>query len=183
MERKKRVLVVEDDARSRKLFSIALEAVYDIVEAASGAEAIQRAHSNDPLDLIIIDLELPDTIGDEYVSRNTSGRAPLPRRFGLDLVGPSFFAIAFREHAALEKKRFAAYFFHVALALSEVTLHLLFGGIWPRPRARTTEQEQTKKDERQLHRGKTITSIRPALSPFVTVTNSGGPRSLERSWA
>jgi len=64
MERKKRILVVEDDIGSRKLILLVLGAAYGLIEAANGAEAIDRAHASEPLDLIIIDLELPDVTGD-----------------------------------------------------------------------------------------------------------------------
>ena len=63
MERKKRILVVEDDIGSRKLILLVLGAAYGLIEAANGAEAIDRAHASEPLDLIIIDLELPDVTG------------------------------------------------------------------------------------------------------------------------
>ena len=67
MERKKRILVVEDDIGSRKLILLVLGAAYDLIEAANGAEAIDRAHASEPLDLIIIDLELPDVTGDTVI--------------------------------------------------------------------------------------------------------------------
>ena len=67
MERKKKILVVEDDIGSRKLILLILGAAYDLIEAANGAEAIDRAHASEPLDLIIIDLELPDVTGDKVI--------------------------------------------------------------------------------------------------------------------
>ena len=67
MERKKRILVVEDDIGSRKLILLILGTAYDLIEAANGAEAIDRAHASEPLDLIIIDLELPDVTGDKVI--------------------------------------------------------------------------------------------------------------------
>ena len=67
MDRKKRILVVEDDIGSRKLMILVLGAAYDLIEAANGAEAIDRAHTGEPLHLIIIDLELPDVTGDDVI--------------------------------------------------------------------------------------------------------------------
>jgi CheY-like chemotaxis protein len=67
MEHKKKILVVEDDAGSRKLILLVLGRAYDLIEAANGAEAIDLAHASEPPDLIITDLELPDVTGDKLI--------------------------------------------------------------------------------------------------------------------
>lgn len=70
MDRNKRILIVEDDAGSRKLMSILLSrASYEIISAANADEAMVRAHSTDPVDLIIMDLELPGLTGGKIIEQ------------------------------------------------------------------------------------------------------------------
>ena len=68
MERKKRILIVEDDAGSRKLMAILLSrASYDTITAGNAAEAIDRASHPELVDLIVMDLELPGITGGEII--------------------------------------------------------------------------------------------------------------------
>ena len=63
------VLVVEDDARLRELVRRELEAVgYRVVEAASGGDGLARALDGD-IDLVVLDLNLPDVDGIEVAER------------------------------------------------------------------------------------------------------------------
>lgn len=59
---KLRVLVVEDDAFTRRLVSGTLKGQYDLVEAANGEAAVDAYESYAP-DAVFLDIELPDTNG------------------------------------------------------------------------------------------------------------------------
>jgi CheY-like chemotaxis protein len=60
MDRKKRILLVEDDSGSRKLMSLILSrAGYETVSVTNAVEALERARAAEPMDLVIMDLELP----------------------------------------------------------------------------------------------------------------------------
>lgn len=64
-----RILVVDDEPRIRRFLRLALEAAgYDVVEAASGAEALKAAVTAAPA-LVILDLGLPDMDGKDVISR------------------------------------------------------------------------------------------------------------------
>ena len=69
MTDKKKILLVEDHLDMRRLMALFLErAGYDVVEAETGLDAIERATTMQP-DLITMDLGLPDVKGDEAVAR------------------------------------------------------------------------------------------------------------------
>ena len=69
MERKKGILVVEDDSICRKLVKVVLgQSDYDIAEVENGLDAVNQAYANRP-DLIIMDLQLQDINGDEVIER------------------------------------------------------------------------------------------------------------------
>jgi excisionase family DNA binding protein len=62
---KKRILVVDDDEQTRKLFKEALEKNnYHVLISDNGSKAVKLAQSWD-FDLIFLDLEMPDTDGVE----------------------------------------------------------------------------------------------------------------------
>jgi len=66
---RKKILLVEDHSDMRRLMSLFLErAGYDVVEAETGLDAIERATTTQP-DLITMDLGLPDVEGDEAIAR------------------------------------------------------------------------------------------------------------------
>jgi two-component system cell cycle response regulator DivK len=69
MAGKKKILVVEDNSDIRHLMVFFLEQMgYDVVEAATGLAAIERATATLP-DLITMDLGLPDLTGGEATAR------------------------------------------------------------------------------------------------------------------
>ena len=64
-----RVLVVEDNERNRKLVLAVLEVAGMTVEAVrSGTEALERCVGGD-LDLVLLDIQLPDLDGVEVLRR------------------------------------------------------------------------------------------------------------------
>ena len=64
-----RILVVDDEPQIRRMLRTSLGAHgYDIVESASGAEALVRVADDAP-DIVILDLGLPDLDGTEVIRR------------------------------------------------------------------------------------------------------------------
>jgi two-component system, cell cycle sensor histidine kinase and response regulator CckA len=64
------VLVVDDETSIRALMSRVLQtAGYEVVIAASGAEAIARFHDMEHCDLVLTDLMMPEMNGDELARR------------------------------------------------------------------------------------------------------------------
>ena len=74
----KKILVVDDEAQIRKFLRISLGAQHHIVlEASTGREAVAMA-AQDPPDLVILDLSLPDLDGHDVISRlRECGPAPI----------------------------------------------------------------------------------------------------------
>jgi CheY-like chemotaxis protein len=72
---KKRILIVEDNFDARELLVLVLRrSGYDIVEAATGLEAVDKARDEHP-DLILMDLGLPGITGDEATARIKADRS------------------------------------------------------------------------------------------------------------
>jgi CheY-like chemotaxis protein len=66
---KTRILIVEDNEDNRTLFSYLLEkAGYEVHLASTGEQGLTMAWSVEP-DLILMDIQLPDIMGDEVVRR------------------------------------------------------------------------------------------------------------------
>lgn len=66
---RERILVVDDEPQIQRFLKPALDAAgYDVVEAATGAEALKAAVTAAPA-LVILDLGLPDMDGKEVVTR------------------------------------------------------------------------------------------------------------------
>jgi two-component system, cell cycle response regulator DivK len=64
-----RILVVEDNPANLELMSYLLRAAgHEVVEASSATDAEQRARAHH-LDLIVVDIELPDMTGYELLGR------------------------------------------------------------------------------------------------------------------
>jgi CheY-like chemotaxis protein len=98
------VLVIDDNAKNRKLARDVLEAAgFDTLEAATGAEGIVLAGEHDP-DVILLDLRLPDMHGVEVVGQLKDGE----RTARIPVVAVS--ATSLREHGDwLEAAGFAGY--------------------------------------------------------------------------
>ena len=76
----KRILIVDDKATSRELLRTVLEKQgYAVIEAGDGAEALQKAHADNP-HLILLDLQLPIRNGYEVLGelRQDANYATLP---------------------------------------------------------------------------------------------------------
>lgn len=68
----KRILIVDDDAQIRASLRKALRAEgYEVILAADGQEGIERFHES-PVDLLLLDLNLPVTSGWDTFERLTS---------------------------------------------------------------------------------------------------------------
>lgn len=66
---KSRILIVEDNSDVRRLMALVLgRSGYEVVEAATGIEALDQTHATHP-DLIIMDLSIPKMTGDEVTAR------------------------------------------------------------------------------------------------------------------
>ena len=63
-----RVLVVDDERPIRRFLQASLSGQYEVIEAASGEDALRAVVSNQP-DLIILDLGLPDIDGVDVTRR------------------------------------------------------------------------------------------------------------------
>ena len=58
------VLLVDDDPAVREMFSQALRlAGFDVMEASTGGEALERLRSNTQIGVILLDLKMPDMDG------------------------------------------------------------------------------------------------------------------------
>jgi DNA-binding NtrC family response regulator len=64
---KEKILVVEDEKNLLRLYQTVLHAKgYDVVTAVDGREALQKIRS-EPVVLVVLDLELPDGYGLDYL--------------------------------------------------------------------------------------------------------------------
>ncbi len=74
------VLIVEDYADTRTMMKFLLQRFgYDVIEAADGQEAVERAKENQP-DLILMDLSLPvmDGLTATQIIRKVEGYSKIP---------------------------------------------------------------------------------------------------------
>src|SRR5437868_7757428 len=70
-----RVLVVDDDVvmreQSARIFG---DAAWSVRTAGCGAGALEHINSEEPYDILIVDLNLPDVLGTELIARVPVGR-------------------------------------------------------------------------------------------------------------
>ena len=59
-----RILVVDDDARLRDLYSLELGERHEVLTSGSARDAISRLHEHRP-DLVVLDIRMPDMDGIE----------------------------------------------------------------------------------------------------------------------
>lgn len=80
MDRPIRLLVVDDDAPTRRLLSAALcgDGVYEVVTARSGDEAIGIYRDSPDFDLIVSDLTMPGMPGLEFIAKIRSFNCQAP---------------------------------------------------------------------------------------------------------
>jgi two-component system, cell cycle response regulator len=65
-----RILVVDDDSMSRKLLRRAVETQgYEVVDAATGAEALKALAGDQSFDAVLLDIEMPELDGFETLER------------------------------------------------------------------------------------------------------------------
>jgi CheY-like chemotaxis protein len=64
-------LVIDDDASLREALTLALEDLFQVYTAATGAEGLTRLQ-DDPIPLVLLDLHLPDLDGFEVLRRITA---------------------------------------------------------------------------------------------------------------
>ncbi|MGC9328053.1 MAG: response regulator [Candidatus Hinthialibacter sp.] len=64
----KRIALVEDNPDNRLLVHVILEETYEVIEYASGMEALQGLKADKP-DLVLLDISLPEMDGVEVLRR------------------------------------------------------------------------------------------------------------------
>ena len=91
----KTVLIVDDDEHLREILTAMLRfSGYEISEAATGTEAVNKAISEKP-DLILLDIELPDIKGPD-VARAIKNN---PTSANMPIIGCSAFGWEYRKEA------------------------------------------------------------------------------------
>lgn len=69
MDSKKRVLIVDDEPKIGRIFSVKLKlAGYDVVSTTSGAEAIELVRAQ-KFDVMLLDVLMPDVTGIDVLER------------------------------------------------------------------------------------------------------------------
>lgn len=68
-EKMPRILIVDDDPLNIKVLNAMLKAEYEIVVALSGDEALQRVATNPRLDVILLDIRMPEMDGFQVCER------------------------------------------------------------------------------------------------------------------
>jgi two-component system OmpR family response regulator len=76
-QRRRRVLIVEDEPALRLSYERAFQPSYDLVFASTGAEALEQLQLYRP-DVAVLDMRLPDTDGVELLRRIRVTQPDLP---------------------------------------------------------------------------------------------------------
>lgn len=66
---RKKILVVEDSPMMTRMYRMVLGPHYDLVFAANGAEGLDRAAAEPDVDLLVVDINMPQMDGLEFVTR------------------------------------------------------------------------------------------------------------------
>jgi CheY-like chemotaxis protein len=94
----RKILVADDNTASRELIREVLEmSGYDVVEAADGADAVNRARENAP-DLVLVDIQMPRLDGYGVLRELRAD----PRLSGLHVVALTAFAMQGDRERALD---------------------------------------------------------------------------------
>ncbi|HEX6977904.1 MAG TPA: response regulator transcription factor [Alphaproteobacteria bacterium] len=88
MSRRRKILIIDDDAALRSSLAEQLAAEYDTVEAASGADGLDAARTKQ-FDIILLDVGLPDLDGREVCRRMRSAGVTAPIIMLTALAGDS----------------------------------------------------------------------------------------------
>jgi adenylate cyclase len=128
VDRKHKILVVDDTPDNLFLMSALLEDEYQVATASTGKEALQIAQGNEPPELILLDIMMPGMDGYEVMRRLRQDRATASvpvifltaltsieeEQFGLDLGAVDYITkpispplVLARVHAHLERSRTA----------------------------------------------------------------------------
>jgi len=80
MEKQHRIMIVDDERSNRKVLSDLLSDEFDIVLAKNAAQVFRRLNSDQAIDLILLDIMLPDTDGYEILRKmkNTEEQKNIP---------------------------------------------------------------------------------------------------------
>jgi len=65
---KKRILVVDDDPAILEYVTQILQSEHEVETAANANEAIEKLRTQEPFDLVLLDIELPDGTGYDVLS-------------------------------------------------------------------------------------------------------------------
>ena len=77
VNRRRRVLIVEDEPALRLSYERAFQSSYDLIFASTGAEALEQLDEVAP-DVAVLDMRLPDTDGVELLRRIRVRHPELP---------------------------------------------------------------------------------------------------------
>ncbi|MBF0275308.1 MAG: diguanylate cyclase [Nitrospinae bacterium] len=66
-ENKQRILIVDDERLNREILSNLLQETHNIVVAKSGEQALKRLENNSDIDLVLLDVMMPDMDGYETI--------------------------------------------------------------------------------------------------------------------
>lgn len=125
MNRKKHILIVDDDRSVRRMLTRVLaDEGYRVLSAADGARGLEIANTR-RIDLVLLDLNLPEKCGWEVFSRLTHIKPLLPVVIITAKSNQLFTALAAGVGALLEKP------LHIPKMLQTVS-HLLAESIEPR---------------------------------------------------
>jgi len=70
MVKRKQILIVDDDASIRKLCQRMLKRLdMEVLQADSGTRALEELESNEDIDAVLLDINLPDGMGTDWAEK------------------------------------------------------------------------------------------------------------------